>query len=66
MLGLGSVHITKSLEIQLHKIKSSIARVVYSRVVYNVKTCKKGNTKTTAPRITAWSPTVVLTERHSG
>ena len=37
----------------------------WCKVCYNTSS-KKKSTKTTAPRIPAWSPTVVLTRRHPG
>ena len=42
-------------------------KVAAARTKHCVSELEKGKKKkTTAPRIPAWSPTVVLTERHSG
>ena len=38
----------------------------WCKVCYSTSSKIKKNTKTTAPRIPAWSPTVVLTRRHPG
>lgn len=57
--------------------KSSLPGITHSQVPWSnlcewCKVCSstssktKKNTKTTAPRIPAWSPTVVLTRRHPG
>ena len=71
MLGLGLARVRVCTH---HKVaRDTIAQDQVKHSHSGVLSCsiqcedlQKGNTKTTAPRIPAWSPTVVLTERHSG
>ena len=51
------------------KTISSVQLLVHPGMIEGISSAlnlKQNKTKTTALRIPAWSPTVVLTERHSG
>ena len=68
-LGLARVRVCTHHKVARDTIAQDQVKHSHSGVLSCSIQCEdlqKGNTKTTAPRIPAWSPTVVLTERHSG
>ena len=59
-------HTIASNAFQVRELSSYVEQEKSTLALFASALTRKGKKKTKAPRIPAWSPTVVLTGRHSG